>query len=70
MILYCSLCGLFTALAKLDVGVAYAVWAALGTCIVTTAGVIFFQEAMDPLKMVSILLVILGVVGLNLGDGH
>lgn len=65
-----SLCGFCTALAKLDVGVAYAVWAALGTVIVTAAGVVFFQEAMDPLKMVSMLLVVLGVVGLNLGEGH
>ena len=65
-----SLCGFCTALAKLDVGVAYAMWAALGTVIVTTAGVVFFHEAMDPMKMISIVLVILGVVGLNLSDSH
>ncbi|CAB9522311.1 compound-resistance protein SugE [Seminavis robusta] len=65
-----SLCGFCTCLAKLDVGVAYAVWAALGTVIVTTAGIFFFNEAMDPIKLVSLLLVIVGVVGLNLSDGH
>ena len=65
-----SLCGFCTALAKLDVGVAYALWAAVGTVMVTAAGVIFFQEAMHPMKLISILFIILGVVGLNLFDGH
>ena len=65
-----SLCGFCTALAKLDVGVAYALWAAIGTVMVTAAGVIFFQETMHPMKLISILLIILGVVGLNLTDGQ
>ena len=65
-----SLCGFCTAIAKLDVGVAYAIWAALGTVVVTASGVLFFHEAMDPLKLISVMFVIFGVVGLNLSDGH
>ena len=65
-----SLCGFCTCLARLDVGVAYAVWAALGTVIVTTAGIFMFGEAASPIKLASIILVILGVIGLNLADAH
>ena len=60
------MCAFCTCLAKLDVGVAYAVWAAMGTIIVTTAGILFFQETCDPFKLISILFVVIGVVGLNL----
>jgi len=52
------------------VGIAYAVWAALGTVIVTTAGIFLFGEAASPMKLASILLVILGVIGLNLAEGN
>lgn len=64
------MCLFCTCLAKLDVGVAYAVWAALGTVIVSTAGIFFFNESCDPIKIISIIMVILGVVGLNLRDDH
>ena len=65
-----SLCGFCTAIAQLDVGVAYAMWAALGTVVVTASGVLFFHESIDALKIISILFVTVGVVGLNLSDGH
>ena len=63
-----SLCGFCICLAKLDVGMAYAVWAALGTIIVTLSGFVFFNEAMSPMKLISILFVIMGVIGLNVAD--
>jgi multidrug transporter EmrE-like cation transporter len=57
-------------LGKIDVSVAYAVWAAMGTSIVSLAGMTLFGEKCDPLKLVCLSLIILGVVGLNLQDGH
>lgn len=65
-----SICGFCTSLGKIDVGVAYAIWAALGTVIVSTAGIVLFNERISPIKLISILLVIVGVVGLNLSDTH
>jgi len=54
------------ALKRLDVSVAYAVWAGLGTAIIVVVGALYFHESVTVLKIVSILLIIAGVVGLNL----
>jgi len=64
-----SLLGFATCLPKIEVGVAYAVWSALGTAIVSTFGIIFFGERCDVAKIASIALILIGVLGLNLTDG-
>ena len=53
-------------LKRLDLSLAYAVWAGLGTSLIAIIGVIFFHEPMTIIKALSLLLVILGVVGLEL----
>jgi drug/metabolite transporter (DMT)-like permease len=53
-------------LSQIEVGVAYAVWAALGTMVVTSVGIIFFHENCSPVKLFCLALIIAGVVGLNL----
>jgi small multidrug resistance pump len=59
------------ALKKIDVSVAYAVWSAAGIVIISIIGVVLFKESISALKIISILLIILGVVGLNLsGVSH
>ena len=63
-----ALIGLALALRTIEVGVAYAVWAGAGTLLIAVLGVIVFKESMSPLKIVSIALVAVGVVGLNLAD--
>jgi small multidrug resistance pump len=63
-----SQCGLTISLAKIDVGIAYAIWAAIGTATVTIAGMLLFSEGVDSLKIASLSLIIMGVVGLNLRD--
>jgi small multidrug resistance pump len=55
------------ALRRIDVSVAYAIWAGVGTALVAVIGVVVFKEAMTLLKIVSIGLIVAGVVGLNLG---
>lgn len=58
---------LFTiALKKIDMGLAYAIWAGAGTALVAAIGIFYFKEPATTLKMVSIALIIAGVVGLNL----
>lgn len=56
-------------LKELDVGVTYAVWAGLGTALVAVVGILVFKESFSLLKAASILLIVAGVVGLNLGGG-
>lgn len=54
------------ALKKLDVSVAYAVWAGAGTALIALIGIVWFKEPATMLKFFSILLIIAGVVGLNM----
>ena len=53
-------------LKRMDVSVAYAVWAGLGTALVAMVGVLYFGEAMNWLKAASLGLIIIGLIGLNL----
>jgi small multidrug resistance pump len=57
------------ALKRIDVSVAYAVWSGVGTALIATIGVLWFKEPLTALKLISIGLIIIGVVGLNLGGG-
>jgi multidrug transporter EmrE-like cation transporter len=58
--------GFNMALARIEVGVAYAIWSALGSLVVSTVGIVFFGESCDPGKLACLLLIVVGVVGLNL----
>jgi len=62
-----SLAALALALKRIDVSVAYAVWAGVGTVLVAVVGILWFQEPVSLLKVGSILLIAAGVVGLHLG---
>lgn len=50
---------------KLEVSVAYSVWAGLGTTLIAVIGMIWFRESITPIKLISISLIIIGVIGLN-----
>jgi len=63
-----ALLGLALALRTIEVGIAYAVWAACGTALIALVGIVFFDESLSLIKIVAIVLVIAGVVGLNLAD--
>lgn len=65
-----SMCGFAICLAKIEVGIAYAAWAALGTAFVTVSGILFFQEDCDAVKVACLFMILAGVVGLNLRDSH
>jgi len=66
-----SLAVLTLALKTWDVSVAYAIWSGLGTALIVLIGVVWFGEALTPLRLTCIALIIVGVVGLNWsGQGH
>ncbi len=56
-------------LKQIDVSVAYAIWSGLGTAVIAVIGYLYFNESMSLLKAGSIVLIILGVIGLNMSGG-
>ncbi len=66
-----SLGALTLALKKIDVSLAYAVWSGMGTALIASIGILWFNEPVTILKIISLALIILGVMGLNLsGAAH
>ena len=55
------------ALKTIDLSITYAVWSGLGTALIAVIGFLYFTEPVTAIKIGSILLIVLGVVGLNLG---
>ncbi|HEY4845500.1 MAG TPA: multidrug efflux SMR transporter [Candidatus Dormibacteraeota bacterium] len=60
-----SLVALTLALKRIDVSVAYAVWSGLGTAMIAAIGLILFKEPLTLVKILSLLCIIAGVIGLN-----
>lgn len=65
-----SFTALTLVLKTLDVSVAYAVWSGLGTAMIAVIGVVWFKEPISTFKVLSLLMIIVGVVGLNLSSSH
>jgi small multidrug resistance pump len=53
------------ALKRIEVSVAYSVWAGLGTVLIASIGIIWFRESVTFIKLMSIGLIIMGVIGIN-----
>lgn len=54
-------------LKRLEIAFAYAVWAGLGTLLIALIGMVYFQEPVTAMKVISLLLVVIGVIGLKAG---
>jgi quaternary ammonium compound-resistance protein SugE len=54
------------AMRVLPLGTAYAVWTGIGAVGAAVLGMVLLGESVAPLRIVSILLIILGIVGLRL----
>lgn len=59
-----SFVALTMALKRIDVSVAYAIWAGVGTALIAIIGAVHFREPMTLIKVVSVGMIIIGVVGL------
>jgi small multidrug resistance pump len=57
------------ALKSLEVGMAYAIWSAVGTAVIAAIGEAWFGESWNVFKGLSLGLIVLGVVGLHLSSG-
>jgi small multidrug resistance pump len=55
------------AVKKLDLSLTYAIWSGVGTFLIALIGFFWFKEQFTLLKAFSMALVIVGVIGLNLG---
>jgi len=55
-------------LKAMNVGTAYAVWSGLGTALVAIAGVFLFKEPVTFVRVASVVLIIVGVVGLHIAE--
>lgn len=56
------------ALKQVPVSVAYAIWSAVGTALITGIGMAFFREPVNPAEIAFTRLIIVGCVGLHLAD--
>jgi len=63
-----SLASLVFVLKKMEVSVVYAIWASLGIVLISIIGIIWFKEPISFIKIISILLIIIGIFGLELFD--
>jgi quaternary ammonium compound-resistance protein SugE len=56
------------ALKSIPLGTGYAVWTGIGAAGTAVMGVLLFSEAVSAAKLVSLLLIIMGIVGLKLAS--
>lgn len=53
---------------SLPLGTAYTVWTGIGAVGSVVVGILFLGEPRDPLRLMCIALIVLGIVGLKLGS--
>jgi small multidrug resistance pump len=58
------------ALKKIDLSLTYAIWSGVGTALIATIGILYFKEPVTAIKIGSIALIVIGVVGLMLVERH
>ena len=58
------------ALKKLDISITYAIWSGVGTALIAAIGFFYFKEPVTAIKIGSIALIVIGVVGLALVERH
>ena len=58
------------AVKTLPVGTAYAVWTGIGTVGAATLGILIFGESREVSKIVCIVLIVAGIIGLKLTSAH
>ena len=57
-------------LKTLPIGTAYAVWTGIGTVGAAILGILIFGETREVSKVVCVLLIVIGIVGLKLTSAH
>ena len=57
------------AMKDIPIGTAYAVWTGIGAVGVAITGMLLFDESKDVLRVLSLLMVVAGIIGLKLFSG-
>lgn len=68
--IFLSMFMLSQALKTLPVGTAYAVWTGIGAVGTAVLGMLIFGESRDLLKLISLLMLVGGILGLRLTSSH
>jgi quaternary ammonium compound-resistance protein SugE len=58
------------ALKSLPVGTAYAVWTGIGAAGTAVLGMVLLGESRDVLKLISLVMIVAGIIGLRLTSSH
>lgn len=58
------------AVKKIDVSTGYVLWSGVSMALIATIGVLYFKEPATAIKIGSIALIVIGVVGLALVERH
>ena len=53
------------AIKTIELSVAYAIWSGIGTALTAAIGMLYFKEPATTVKMVSLGLIVIGVIGLH-----
>ena len=57
------------ALRGLPLGTAYAVWTGIGAVGTALLGIVLFEESRDPVRILCLLLIVAGIIGLKVVSG-
>lgn len=63
-----SFIALTLAIKHIELSVVYAVWSGVGTLLVAAIGIIHFNESLSLKKIVYLLLIAIGVIGIHISD--
>ncbi|MEI2820531.1 MAG: multidrug efflux SMR transporter [Marmoricola sp.] len=55
---------------KIPLSITYAIWSGVGTAVVAVIGMTVLGEEISTIKVVSLALIVVGVVGLNVSGAH
>lgn len=53
------------AIKVIELSVAYAIWSGVGTALTAAIGILYFKEPATAVKLVSVSLIVIGVIGLH-----
>ncbi|AMH95094.1 MAG: EamA family transporter [Candidatus Methanomethylophilus sp.] len=67
--MFLSIFFLSFAMRTMSVGVSYAIWTAVGSILTLIISKIFYNEMFKPLKIVGIMMILIGITGLELAGG-
>lgn len=61
-----SFAALTLAIKGIDISIVYAIWSGVGTIFVAIIGVLVFEESVSFKKIISLLLIVAGIIGIHL----